>query len=365
MPIEDVAASPGGHIWDMARKMGLSYRNYGFFMSIGVKNGKKTVIPDNYPASPGVQPGGHDLDGITDLDFRRFDLDFPDSDAPSALASRSGDKNYLWVEQSYGKDRLPSRVSEWKREFDLMLAADPSGNAVPAFTMLRLGTDHTSAARSQRPTPRCMVADNDYAIGELVEAISHSPIWASSAIAIVEDDAQNGPDHVDGHRSTCYVISPWIKRGFVDHSYQNTVTVIRTIESLLNLPPMCQYDAAAGVVGGWDDGPRNIEPFKAVFPDAAIMAERNPASGNANPVSPEETEGTKTGNREQATAALGTVRELAAASDQMDFSKADIAPADLVNRIIWKTVRGPASEMPATPHVLSAGGNTGPNDGDD
>jgi YVTN family beta-propeller protein len=364
-PVPDVAESPGGHIWDMARRCGLSYRNYGFFMSLGVKKGKMVVIPDNYPASTGLQPGGHDLDGVTDVDFRRFDLDFPDSDAPSQLTRQTGDKTYLWKEQTYGKANLPSRFSEWKREFDLMLAKDPTGNSVPAFMTVRLGTDHTSAAQSHKPSPRCMVADNDYAVGELVDAVSQSPIWTSTAIVIVEDDAQNGPDHVDGHRSTCYVISPWIKRGFVDHSFQSSVTVLRTIESLLNLPPMCQYDAAAGVVGGWDDNPGNAEPFDAISPSPAIMAQRNPAGGPSDRDSPEESVSSNASPRGDDDARLDSIADLAAASADMDFSKADSVPADLLNRVIWKSVRGPKSEMPPTPHAIAAGGKSDESDDGD
>jgi DNA-binding beta-propeller fold protein YncE len=364
-PVPDVAESPGGHIWDMARRCGVSYRNYGFFLSVGVKNGKMIVIPDNYPASTGVQPGGHDLNGITDLDFRRFDLLFPDSDAPSQLARQSGNKVYLWKEQTYGQAKLPSRFSEWKREFDLMLARDPSGNSVPAFETVRLGTDHTNGAQSLKPTPRCMAADNDYAVGELVEAVSHSPIWSSTAIVIVEDDAQNGPDHVDGHRSTCYLISPWIKRGFVDHSYQNSVTVLRTIESLLNLPPMCQYDAAAGVLAGWDDHPGNAEPFDAISPSPAIMAERNPAGGPTDWYSPEESQNSDALPRGGESRRLDTTADLAAASADMDFTQADSVPADLLNRVIWKTVKGPTAEMPPTPHALAAGGKSDESDDGD
>ena len=116
--------------------------------------GTDHIIPDNYPAAAGLQPGGHDLQGISDLDYRRFDLDFPDSDGPSQLASQTGTPAFLWATQSYGKAELPSRIAEWKREFNLMLAKDPSGSAVPALMTLRLGTDHTHGASSGKPTPR-------------------------------------------------------------------------------------------------------------------------------------------------------------------------------------------------------------------
>ena len=248
-PVPDVGAAPGGHLWDLARKHNISYRNYGFFASDGVTSGGRIILPDNYPAVAGLQPGGHDLEGITDVDFRRFDLDYPDSDARPMLFKQTGDDVYLTGTKAIGKHRAPSRFREWKTEFDEMLAKDPTGNAVPAFMTVRFCTDHTAGMSAGKHTPRSMVADNDYAVGQLVDAISHSPIWKNTAIFIIEDDAQNGPDHVDIHRSTCYVVSPYIKAKSIDHSFQNTVSVIKTMELLLNLPPMCQFDAAAADLG--------------------------------------------------------------------------------------------------------------------
>lgn len=358
-PVPDVAGSPGGHLWDMARRHGLSYRNYGFFMTFGVKGPAGVVTPDNYPAAVGVQPGGHDLHGITDIDFRRFDLEYPDSDAPARFARDSNDAKSLWPELSFGKYGSTCRFAEWKREFDEMLAKDRSGGAVPALMTVRMGNDHTVGAASGRPTPRGMVADNDYAVGELVEAVSHSPIWPNCAIVIIEDDASNGPDHVDAHRSTCYVISPWIKRGTVDHSFQNTVSAVKTIESLLNLPPMCQYDAAAGVLPGWDDAPRNIEPYTAIAPQEKIVMEPNPPGERQTaPASPELRQGAS------AAPPLNSAADLARVSNQLDFTKADQAPADLLNEIIWKSIRGVDSKLPPSPHVISEGGQRSAGDDD-
>jgi hypothetical protein len=195
---------------------------------------------------------------------------------------------------------------------------------------VRFGTDHTVGTNPAKPTPRAMVADNDYAVGQLVEAVSKSAIWNSCAIFIIEDDAQNGPDHVDAHRSTCYVISPWIKKASVDHSFQNTVSVIRTIELLLNLPPMCQYDAIADPIMNWDPSPSNAAPFAAILPSADVLRERNGLLNTTQPISPE-------------------LRVMAEQSMAMDFSKADQAPADLLNEIIWKSVKGPKSILPPTP----------------
>jgi YVTN family beta-propeller protein len=383
-PVPDVAASAGGHLWDMARKHGLSYRNYGMFMTNQTVQDGKVSIPDNYPDSAGVQPGGRDLAGITDLDFRRFDLHYPDSDAAARLETATGNVAFRWEKVVFGQSNVPSRISEWKREFAMMLDKDRSGKGVPALMTVRLGTDHTYGAKGGRPTPRCMVADNDFAIGELIEAVSQSPIWKSCAVVILEDDAQNGPDHVDAHRSPAYIVSPWIKKGAVDHSFQNTVSMLRTIECLLNLPPMCQYDAASNVIDDWDTAPNNAEPFTPQMPPAQLMLERNPkpkkgqpeAEPGPQPVDPElkpapkpAAPGPGQGDDENEKPSssrsevhfpdlddLKTAQDLAAASELMDFSKADQVPADLLSAVIWKTVKGPDAEVPPTPHTIAPAG---------
>ncbi|MGA2229803.1 MAG: beta-propeller fold lactonase family protein [Tepidisphaeraceae bacterium] len=356
-PVPDIDAPAGGHLWDMARKIGLTYRNYGFFLTTGVYDGDKTVIPDNYPSVAGLQPPGHDLAGITDIDFREFDLSYPDSQATSRLAEEKKNHSILWTTRTYGKDNADCRFTEWKREFDLMLAKDPNGNAVPALMTVRFGNDHTGGAGSNAPTPRAMVADNDFAVGQLVDAVSKSPIWKSTAIIVVEDDAQNGPDHVDIHRSTCFVISPWIKANSVDHSFQSTISTIKTIECLLNMPPMCQYDAASDCLGGWDTSPSNAQVYTAVMPPEKILLERGGSYNRNIPASPESPtqRGAATRPTAEAPLKLDSLAALAEASDQMDFKKADQAPADELNRIIWKTVKGVDSEPPPTPHVISYG----------
>ncbi len=234
-------------------------RNFGFFLYIadgfvGVNGG-----PDNYPTSAGLQPAGHDLAGVTDIDYRRFDLDYPDSDAPSIYYKQTGDKNCLFAHTKYGKYDSPSRFSEWNREFQMMLAKDPSGAAVPAYMQIRLPTDHTEAARSGKHTPRSYNADNDYGLGQIVEAVSHSPIWKSTAICVIEDDAQSGADHVDCHRTLAYIISPWIKAHSVDHHFYNTDSMLKTIELVLGLKPLCQYDAVADPIMDWDTQPANAD----------------------------------------------------------------------------------------------------------
>ncbi|MBV8782208.1 MAG: hypothetical protein JO353_12500, partial [Phycisphaerae bacterium] len=273
--IPDVGSN-GDHLWDEAARAHVSLRNYGFYLSIGDAAAGVVGGPDNLPTSSGLRPGGHDLAGVTDIDYRRFDLDYADSDAPSKFFTETGDARYLYSTATFGKSKSPSRIAEWRREFDLMLQNDSSGSSVPALTLIRLPNDHTAGMKADKHSPSAMVADNDYAIGELVDAVSHSPIWKSTAIFIIEDDAQSGEDHVDCHRTTCQVISPWIKAGVVDHRFYNTDSVLRTMELLLGLPPMTQYEAIAAPIDDWDSSASNSAAFYAIVPSRQLMIQENP-----------------------------------------------------------------------------------------
>lgn len=334
-PIPDVG-NTGRTIWDTARGAGLSIRNYGFFLYFSDKISGIPGGPDNWPIAPGLQPPGHDLEGVTDFDFRRFDLDYPDSDAPGMYFDQTGDPNCLYKVKTYGRAGARSRFAEWNREFRMMLERDASGGAVPALMLVRLPLDHTSGASSGHHSPRSDAADNDYAVGQLVEAVSHSPIWTSTAIFIIEDDAQNGVDHVDAHRTTGFVISPWIKPGSVDHQFHNTDSMLKTMELLLGLPPLCQYDAIADPILDWTIPapgaagamvtPPNAEAYQAIVPPKAIIAEMNP---------------------ERAALRRGDPRlALAIRSDAMDLSHADAAPARRLNQIVWATIKGTDVPMP-------------------
>jgi YVTN family beta-propeller protein len=323
------------HLWDRAKEAGISYRNFGFFLSTKNDNDPTPAMPAYYPTVAGLQPPGHDLAGVTDMDFPSFNLDFPDSDAPKIYFDRTQDPNCQYKEQQYGKYAVGSRFAEWNREFQQMLQRDPTGSAVPNLMFVRLPYDHTQGLASKKHSPRAEVADNDYAIGQLVEAVSRSSIWESTAIFIIEDDAQNGPDHVDAHRTTAYVASPWIKRGSVDHHFANTDSMLKTMELLLGLPPMSQYDAIALPIMDWDDEPANNEPFVAQLPAKEIIAQINPPAPKPGTV--------------------GVVQhgnDLAVACDQMDFTHADAAPADVLNRAIWQSVKGVDVPMPAPKNSL-------------
>jgi len=204
------------------------------------------------------------------------------------------------------------RIDVWLQEFRQF----ERDGTLPQLSIIRLPNDHTAGTRPGAPTPRAMVAENDLALGRLVEAISNSVYWKESAIFAVEDDAQAGPDHVDSHRSVLLVASPFVKRAAVDHTFYSTASVLRTIELILGLPPMSTYDAAATPMHAAFTGTPNLGAFRRL--DARVsLDEKNPTN------------------------AFGAIASL-----QMNFSEADRTPEVLLNDIIWRSVKGANSPMP-------------------
>ncbi|MBV9852148.1 MAG: hypothetical protein JO250_20980 [Armatimonadetes bacterium] len=348
--IPDVSEAPNHHIWDLAQAHGVSYRNYGFMYTFGdgtytyAADGKSYaytpgLVPDNSPGPVGLRPGGYIASttgpvdfshmGVSDVDFREFDGDYADSDAPAQAGSP-------YPKPVFGHYAQQSRFAEWNREFQLMLqqgrtdnaanSASPLDKYVPQFMTVRFMKDHTQGVQSGRHTPAAEVADNDYAVGQLVQAVSLSPIWNSTAIFVIEDDAQDGPDHVDCHRSTCYAISPFIKRGSVDHTFYNTDSVLKTMELLLGLPPMSQYDAVATPILDFDTAPNNSASYAVQMPSSLVSQVAHIPSKRS------------------------PLYKLAQMTQGMDFSQEDKAPAQLLNEVIWKSVKGSNSKMPAPHH---------------
>ena len=205
------------------------------------------------------------------------------------------------------------RVGQWKRDFDSLVAI----NALPRLNTLRLINDHTSGMSRNKPSPFAQVADNDLAVGMFLEYLSNSPVWKESVVFILEDDAQNGPDHVDAHRSPAYIAGPFVKRNFVDHTAYSTSGILRTIELILGIPPMSQYDAAALPLWKCFTATPNYDLFKAL-----------PANINLNDINV-------------------VWNELSRRSEQFDFSKEDLVPDMELNEVIWKGIKGIDVAMPA------------------
>jgi YVTN family beta-propeller protein len=271
----NVAAPSQGYIWDACRRAGVSVRSYGEFVQHG-QDFRDTTSPLN-----ATVPG---LSGAISPSFPPFDMEITDQ----------------------------ARVDAWLREFR---AYEASGS-LPRLTIMRLPRDHTVGTRAGSASPRAMIADNDLALGRMIEAISKSRYWKESAVFVLEDDAQNGPDHVDAHRSLLVVASPFTRRGAVDSTLYTTSGVLRTIELILGLPPMSQYDGGAA----------------PLYNSFVALPDPKPFTALASRVPLDERNGSK---------APG-----AAESALMDFSAPDRAPDLLLNEVIWQSVKGPGSVMP-------------------
>jgi YVTN family beta-propeller protein len=268
LPVNDPLA---GYLWDAARAAGVTLRNYGEMTYWD--GARRQAVPE----PPGLQ-------GVTDPLYPGFVLQIPDS----------------------------VRADEFIRE----LREAERSDTLPQLMILWLPSDHTYGRQPGRPTPRAMVAENDRALGRIVEALSHSRFWRTTAVFVLEDDAQNGPDHVDAHRSPLLVASPWVRRGVIDSTFYTTASVLRTIELILGLGPMSQYDAGA-------------MPLFTAFtmrPDTTgygSLPARWPLD-ELNPV----------GHR--------------SALDPRVFTRPDFADERVLNREIWESVR--STRMPAPRH---------------
>jgi phospholipase C len=300
-------------------------RNYGCFVNdvdpkTRLKEGPLAKVEDNTPNKKA-------LVGRTNIDFRQFDMAYADSDAWVV-------HNAPFPKQvkTYGRNGSRSRFAEWKRDFDKYV----KDGSLPRFQILRFPNDHTNGTSPGFPTPRAAAADNDYAVGQLVEAVSKSPYWKKTAIFILEDDAQNGNDHVDAHRSTCYVISPFVKRGTVDSRFYNTDSLLRTMELLLGIKPMTQYDAIATPFGFFSDTPDNDEAYTAILPERAVIAEVNKATAYK-----------------------------ARQSAKFSSTAADSVRDDLMSEIVWRSVKGRNNPMPAPRYGLRVAGKPPKRDADD
>jgi hypothetical protein len=210
------------------------------------------------------------------------------------------------------------RFGQWKHDFDSLLAID----ALPQLNTMRFGNDHTEGLSLNKPTPFAHVADNDLAVGMFVDYLSHSKIWSQSLVIFVEDDAQNGPDHVDAHRSTAYLAGGYVKKGFVDHTAYTTAGLLRTIELILGLPPMSQYDAAA--VPLWK--------CFANTPDHPSFTHR-PSNIDLNLKNHTESQWQRK-------------------SEQFNFAKEDRIDDKEFNEVIWRAVKG--LDSPCPPAVRAA-----------
>jgi len=347
--LPDIDDPSTGFLWDNVARHGLTYRDYGEFVgavwcnkarkaatpkqgtpsaqevecprtelhkgdtlpsNVGDPHGGLSPFPWTVPLFKGVKPTKAALRGHFDPLYPDFNTDYPDQ----------------------------LRADEFLNEFAAYTHAREANEGpqsqLPAFVLLYLPDDHTGGTRPDHPRPQASVADNDLALGRIVHAVSHSPYWDDTAIFILEDDAQNGGDHIDAHRSTAFIISKYspgtAAQPYVDHRFYTTVNVIHTLEMLLGLPPMNQNDAYAPAMGPMFSGAGTQPAFQA--------DDRNLKNGLIYEINKHDAPGAKE-------------------SAKMDFSRPDAAGAARLNEILWQDQEGNAP-APATKHaIFPAGGN--------
>ncbi|MCC9609386.1 beta-propeller fold lactonase family protein [Blastopirellula sp. JC732] len=268
-----ISEPSSGYIWDQCKEAGVSYFSFGEF----VDNGKTP----NAPATTKIAA----LQGHFDPQFRSYDLDYPDA----------------------------KRADQFIRRWNQFIEEDN----LPSFIILRLPNDHTYGTRIGKPTPTAMVADNDAALGRVVDAISHSKAWPQTAIFVVQDDAQNGSDHVDAHRTVALAISPYTQKRGLDSTLYSTSSMLRTMELILGMPPMTQFDAAATPMHASFLADPDLTPYAAIPAQVDVNAKNDKYAWGAK------------------------------LSEQLDLSSEDAADDLLFGEIVWRSVRGANSPMPA------------------
>lgn len=280
---DSVETPAAGYLWDACKRKGLTYRSYG----------------ESFDASSSA------------------DAPIPKVEAAAGLIGH-GSERYVGVGQRAGTDwRDMNKADVFLEEF----RAYEKAGKIPNFMVMSLGEDHTSATRPGAYTPKACVASNDQALGKIVEGISHSAAWKETAIFVIEDDAQNGPDHVDAHRTVALVISPYTRRNVVDSTMYSTASMVKTIELILGLPPLTQYDAAAPPMAACFTDKVDTTPFTLLPPRVALNT-RNKAGDFASNV-----------------------------SVRMDLSKYDHADPDQMNWVLWHAIKGTKVSLPAPVHA--------------
>jgi YVTN family beta-propeller protein len=304
--VDALAYAPSGFIWDNALRHGITMWNFGEFTMHNCDwkaesrqgdpewadywdeylHGRGEVRIGSVPAIETIRP-------FSPTDTVGWNLDVPD----------------VWRARY-----IVNQVAAWDRE-----------GRMPQLIFICLPDDHTSGTSEGSPTPEACVADNDLAFGRIVEAFGRSRFWRETVIFGIEDDPQNGFDHVSGYRTTAYCVSPYTKRGAVVGTQYNTTSLLRTIEQILGLPPMNQFDATATPMFDCFTGTPDFRPFAAV-PNLVPLDRMNPPAK---------------------TIADAVLRRDALLSARLDFRTVDACPEDILNRILWRAVKGSAAPYPS------------------
>jgi len=275
---EPTSFPPTGYLWTNAAAAGITMRNYGYF----VANRPLKTVDDGVQVAVVRDPV---LNPVTNRRYRGFDLDYPDVERAKVFLAD---------------------LEEFEKT-----------GQMPQLVFMRLGNDHTSGTLAGKIAPLSSAADNDAAFGRIVEGVSKTRFWPKTAIFVVEDDAQNGPDHVDSHRSPAFVISPYARHGAVDSTMYNTTSVLRTMELIVGLRPMTVFDAGARPLLRAFQATPDTRPYAAESPRIQLDR-RNPGGSDT-----------------------------AARSSRLDFSEADRIDEDELNDILWRAIRGESAPPPA------------------
>lgn len=304
------AAPTVGYLWDDAYNHGVSFRDYGEF----------TAIPGGSPPGLPVLPGcpvAPDVSHTTHLDAR---------------FGAHVDAAYAGYNLSCSDHT--QREPEWAREY----AGFVANRNLPALSIVRMPNDHTMGTRPGAATPQSYVADNDLALGRIVDTVSHSRYWKNTVILVTEDDAQNGPDHVDAHRTVALAISPYTQTGKVDSTHYDTSSMVATIEGLLGLPPMSITDGRVNRMWRSFTNRPDLTPYSVRAPTIVPFGDPGAPLNSAS-------------------------APMAAAARRWPFAQADAAPEGPLNAAIWKSVKGAASRMPAPRHTIIGEIPNGPDAG--
>ncbi|MEA2429161.1 MAG: hypothetical protein QOF37_2789 [Thermoleophilaceae bacterium] len=287
------AASTNGYLWDNAWRSRVSFRDYGEY-----------VHDANCSGRPNISHTTH-LDPIfgdhVNPDYPGFNLDCSDHTVREPI---------------------------WEREFkawDAEHSANPARDRMPQLEVMRFPNDHTAATNAGKGTPQAYVADNDLALGKLVDAVSHSSYWKSTVILVTEDDAQDGPDHVDAHRTVALAISPYTQTGGVDSTHYDTSAMLATLEDLLGMPSMSIVDQRATRMWAAFRQDGSDAPYNAITPSVT------PYGADGYPVNTKRS-------------------PMAAQSAKWDLTREDAAPEIGLNEAIWRSVKGSGARMPAPRH---------------
>jgi YVTN family beta-propeller protein len=303
---DSLAYAPTGFIWDNALAHNVSIWNFGEFTLPVCRwtDPKRKGSPEWKHFWEQFEKGGSDvvfasepsietIRPFTPTNYVGWELNLPD----------------VWRARY-----ITNQIAEWQRDATM-----------PQLVLICLPNDHTSGTDPGSPTPAAQVADNDLAFGQIVEALSHTPFWDSMAIFAIEDDPQSGWDHISGYRTTAYVISPWAKRHAVISAQYNTTSLLRTIEQILGLPPMNQFDATATPMFDAFQSQPDPTPFVAL-PNQVPLAQMNPEPKKISDA---------------------TLRHDAIVSSRLPLSKPDQCPEDVLNRILWHAMKGSLVPYPS------------------